>query len=95
MQRQGAGYLSDVLMWILPPELVILIIKAHQGQHTSGQQTVGVLLHVLPCGRQCQSMRKVLEAQVQHSWGQPLSLQSMSEHLMAGRLAKVSNCCGI
>lgn len=54
--QRAVEYLSDVLMGVFPPELIILIVEAHQWQHTPGEQAVGVLLHVLPCGRQCQGM---------------------------------------
>lgn len=76
-------------MWVFLPQLIILIIEAHQRQHTSGEQAVGVLLHVLPRGRQCQGMRKVLQGQVQHSWGKPLTLHT--RRFVLGRLAAVSD----
>ena len=54
--RQQQGYLSDVLVRVVPPQLIILIIEAHEGQHALGQQVVGVLLHVLPCGGKSQGV---------------------------------------
>ena len=81
--QHAVGYLSDVLMRVFPPELIILIVEAHQWQHTPGEQAVCVLLHVLPCGRQGQSMRKVLQSQVQHSWGKPFTLHTHMRGLYA------------
>lgn len=75
----GWKYLPDILMRVIPPKLGVLVIEAHQRQHTSGEQTVGVLLHVLPCGRQCQSMREVLQGQVQHPWGKPFTLRATTQ----------------
>ena len=41
-------HLPDVLLGILPPQLIIFVIEAHERQHTPGEQGTDVGLHTLP-----------------------------------------------
>ena len=78
LAAEDAAYLADVLLRVFPPQLLIFFTEAHEGQHASGEEVICMRLHLLPGGRQGQGVREVLQAKVDHPWGQPLSLQPHS-----------------
>lgn len=61
MRCKGMTCLPDVLLRVFPPEFIIFFTEAHEGQHTSGEQLIGVRLHLFPRGGQLQSMGQVLQ----------------------------------